>query len=160
MTLLASKGQPVSESACENITSSVNFLFREKASLSEWSEISFLRTEKIDLRTTIHVIKRRIILYIARNVVFYCVLVKSNNAIFSCQLLLLFCGRFERSGVQASCRAPNSIYQTRGPSHGCSGAGGLQFSVALPIRGNSTQSADTTFKKIFQNIVCKPGPLV
>ena len=31
----------------------------------------------------------------------------------SCQRLLLFCGRFERSGVQASCRAPNTIYQTR-----------------------------------------------
>ena len=36
----------------------------------------------------------------------------------------------------------------------------LQFSVALCIRGNSTQSVDTTFKKIFQNIVLKPGPLV
>ena len=44
------------------------------------------------------------VLYIARNVVFYCLLVKANNAFFSCQLLLLFCGRFERSGVQASCR--------------------------------------------------------
>ena len=41
------------------------------------------------------------------------VLVKANNANFSCQLLLLFCGRFERSGVQASCRAPNSMNQTR-----------------------------------------------
>ena len=53
-----------------------------------------------------------IIQYIARNVVFYCLLVKENNANFSRQLLLLFCGRFERSRVQASCRAPNSIYQT------------------------------------------------
>ena len=50
---------------------------------------------------------------------------KENNAIFSCQLLLLSCGRFERSGVQASCRAPNSIYQTRWPSHRCSGAVGV-----------------------------------
>ena len=33
--LLASKGQPVSMSACENITSSVNFLSSEKASLSQ-----------------------------------------------------------------------------------------------------------------------------
>ena len=31
--MLASKGQPVSVSACENITSSVNFLFGKKASL-------------------------------------------------------------------------------------------------------------------------------
>ena len=50
---------------------------------------------------------------IARNVVFYCLLVKANNAIFYCHLLLLFCGRFERSGVQASCRAPNSVYTKR-----------------------------------------------
>ena len=50
--------------------------------------------------------------YIARNV-FYCLLVKANNTKCSCQLLLLFRGRFERSGVQASCRAPNSIYKTR-----------------------------------------------
>ena len=48
-----------------------------------------------------------IILYIARNVVFDCLLVKENNAKFSCQLFVLFCGRFERSGVQGSCRAPN-----------------------------------------------------
>ena len=47
-----------------------------------------------------------IILCIARNAVFYCLLVKANNAKSSCQLLHLFCGRFERSGVQASCRAP------------------------------------------------------
>ena len=33
LMLLASKGQPVSMSACENVTSSVNFLFSEKASL-------------------------------------------------------------------------------------------------------------------------------
>ena len=63
--------------------------------------------------------------YIARNAVFYCLLVKANNAFFSCQLILLFCGRFERSGVQASCRAPHSIYQTRWPSHRCSRAGGV-----------------------------------
>ena len=63
--------------------------------------------------------------YIARNVVLYCLLVKANNAKFSCQLLLLFCGRFETSGVQASCRAPNLIYQTHWPSHGCSGACGV-----------------------------------
>ena len=50
---------------------------------------------------------------------------KANNAKFSCQLLLLFCARFERSGVQASCRAPNSVYQTRWPSPRCSGAGGV-----------------------------------
>ena len=67
-------------------------------------------------------------LYIARNAVFYCLLVKANNAKFSCQLLLLFCGRFERSGVQASCRVPNSIYQTHWPSHRCSGAGGAFIS--------------------------------
>ena len=53
--------------------------------------------------------------HITRNVVFYCLLVKANNARFSRQLLFLFCGHFERSGVQAtnSCSAPNSIYQTR-----------------------------------------------
>ena len=46
--LLASKGQPISVSSCENITSSVYFLFSEKASLSKWSEIrGFLRIEKI-----------------------------------------------------------------------------------------------------------------
>ena len=52
---------------------------------------------------------------LTRNVVFYCLLVKANNARFSRQLLFLFCGHFERSGVQAtnSCSAPNSIYQTR-----------------------------------------------
>ena len=33
--VLASKGQPFSVSACENITSSVNFLFSEKAILSK-----------------------------------------------------------------------------------------------------------------------------
>ena len=66
-----------------------------------------------------------IVLYRDRNVVFYCLFVKANNATSSCQLLLWFCGRFERSGVQASCRAPNSIYQTRRPSHRCSGAGGV-----------------------------------
>ena len=48
---------------------------------------------------------------------------KANNAKFSCQLLLLFCARFERSGVQASCRAPNLIYQRLWPSHRCNGAG-------------------------------------
>ena len=47
------------------------------------------------------------VLHIARNVVFSCLLVKTNNAKNSCQLLLLFCGRFEMSGVQAGCRAPN-----------------------------------------------------
>ena len=31
-----------------------------------------------------------IILYIARNVVFYCLVVKANNAKFSCQLVLFF----------------------------------------------------------------------
>ena len=49
VTLLASKGQPVSESACENITSSVNFLFSEKASLSKWPEIRVLWIEKISI---------------------------------------------------------------------------------------------------------------
>ena len=49
MMFLASKGQPVSESACENITSSVIFLFIEKASLSKWSEIRVLRIEKMSI---------------------------------------------------------------------------------------------------------------
>ena len=49
MMLLASKGQPVSVSACENMTSSVNFLFSEKASLSKRSEIRVLRIEKISI---------------------------------------------------------------------------------------------------------------
>jgi len=39
--------------------------------------------------------------------------IDQNDAKESRQRFLLFCGRFERSGVQASCRAPNSIYQTR-----------------------------------------------
>ena len=95
--------------------------------------------------------------YIARSVVFYCLLVKANNTKFPCQLLLLFCGRFERSRVQASCRAPNLMYQTCWPSHRCSGTGGV-FSSRW--RCDSTPSVDTTFKKIFQNIVLKPGPLV
>ena len=47
--LLASKGQPVSVSACENITSSVNVLLSEKASLSKLSEIRVLRIEKITI---------------------------------------------------------------------------------------------------------------
>ena len=64
-------------------------------------------------------------LYIARNVFFDFLLVKANNTKTSCQLLFLFCGRFERSDVQASCRAPNSIYQTPSPSHRCSGSGGV-----------------------------------
>ena len=38
MLLLAFKGQPVRMSACENISSSVNFLFNEKASLSKRKE--------------------------------------------------------------------------------------------------------------------------
>ena len=38
-----------SMSACENITSSVNFLFSEKASLSKWSEIRVSRIEKISI---------------------------------------------------------------------------------------------------------------
>ena len=46
----------------------------------------------------------------------------------SCQLLLLFCGRFERSGVQAGCRVPRSVYQTRWPSYRFSGAGGVFIS--------------------------------
>ena len=75
---------------------------------------------------TWHVLRLIILdIHIVRNVVFYCSLVKANNAIFCCQLLLLFRGRFERSGVQASCRTPNSMYQTRWPSHRCSGAGGV-----------------------------------
>ena len=49
MMLLASKGQPVGVSACENMTSSVNFLFSEKASLSKRSEIRVLRIEKISI---------------------------------------------------------------------------------------------------------------
>ena len=64
-------------------------------------------------------------IYIARDVVFYWLIVKTNSPNFSCQLLLLFCGRFERSGVRASCTAPNSIYQKRSPSYRCSGAGGV-----------------------------------
>ena len=47
--LLASKGQPVGVSACEIITSSANFLFGKKASLSKWSEIGVLRVEKISI---------------------------------------------------------------------------------------------------------------
>ena len=39
-------------------------------------------------------------------------LAKANNAKFSCQFYILFCGRFERSGVQTSCRAPNYIVQS------------------------------------------------
>ena len=49
MMLLASKGQPVSVSACENIASSVNFLFSEKASLSKSSEVRVLMIEKISI---------------------------------------------------------------------------------------------------------------
>ena len=47
--MLASKGQPVSVSVCENITSPVNFLFSEKTSLSKLSEIRVLRIEKISI---------------------------------------------------------------------------------------------------------------
>ena len=43
MLLLASKGQSVSVSACENITPSVNFPFSEK------TEIRVLRIEKISI---------------------------------------------------------------------------------------------------------------
>ena len=35
--------------ACENLTSSVNFLLSEKASLSKWSEIKVLLIEKISI---------------------------------------------------------------------------------------------------------------
>ena len=69
-----------------------------------WTTDEFLNCVAGILRIYYHI-------YVARNVVFYCLL--ANNAKFSCQHLLSFCGRFERSGVQASCRAPNSIYQTR-----------------------------------------------
>ena len=47
--MLASKGQLVSVSACESITSSVNFLFSEKASLSKLLETRVLRIEKISI---------------------------------------------------------------------------------------------------------------
>ena len=47
--MLGSKGQPVSVSACENITSSVNVLFSEKASLSKRSEIMVFQIEKISI---------------------------------------------------------------------------------------------------------------
>ena len=43
------RGQPVSISACDNITSSVNFLSSEKACLSKWSQIRVLRIEKISI---------------------------------------------------------------------------------------------------------------
>ena len=96
--------------------------------------------------------------HVASNVVFYSLLVKTHNAKKSCQILLLFCGRFERSGVQASCRAPNSIYQTRWPSHGCSGAGGV-FSSRWRCVSVATQRKVWTplslSKKNFQNIVFK-----
>ena len=49
MMLLASKEQPVSVSACENVTSSVNVLFSEKSSMSKWSEVRVLRVEKISI---------------------------------------------------------------------------------------------------------------
>ena len=49
MMLLAYKGQPGSMSACENITSSMNVLFSEKASLSKLSEIRVLGIEKISI---------------------------------------------------------------------------------------------------------------
>ena len=52
------------------------------------------------------------VVYMARNVFLDFLLVKANNTIISCQLLFLFRGRFERSDVRASCRAPNWIYQT------------------------------------------------
>ena len=39
IVFLASKGHPISVFAWENITSSMNFLFNEKASLTKWSEI-------------------------------------------------------------------------------------------------------------------------
>ena len=80
------------------------------------------------VRSLLHVVylNHTIDIYqVARNVVFHWILMRANNAISSCQLLLLFCGRFERSGVQASCRAPNSIHQTSWPSRRCSGAGGV-----------------------------------
>ena len=44
--MLESKGQPASVSACENIMSSVNFLFSDKANLSKWSEIRVMQIEK------------------------------------------------------------------------------------------------------------------
>ena len=66
-----------------------------------------------------------IIVYIARDIVYYWLLVKAESAKNSCQFLVLFCGPFERSGVHASCRAPNSTYQRHGPSHRCCGAGGV-----------------------------------
>ena len=86
-------------------------------------------------------------LYIARNAVFYCLLVKANNAKFSCQLLLLFCGRFERSGVQASCRVPNSIYRTRWPSSRCSGAGGVFSSRWCCVSGVTQRKVWTPLSK-------------
>ena len=51
MVLFASKGLPVSMSACEEITSSVSFLFSEEARLSKWLQIRVLRIEKISIAT-------------------------------------------------------------------------------------------------------------
>ena len=41
MILLSSEGQPITVSACENITSSVNFLFREKANCQNGQKLGF-----------------------------------------------------------------------------------------------------------------------
>ena len=47
--MLASKVQPVSVSACENITSSVDLVFCENASLSKRSAIKVVRIGKISI---------------------------------------------------------------------------------------------------------------
>ena len=61
----------------------------------------------------------------ARNVVFYCLLVKANNVKLYCQLLLLFAVALKCLVCKLAVEHQNSIYQTRWPSHRCSGAGGV-----------------------------------
>ena len=62
------------------------------------------------------------------------------------------CGRFERPGVHASCRAPNSIYQTHWPSHRCSGAGGVFNSRWRCVSVVTQRSVWTPLSKKSSNI--------
>ena len=102
-----------------------------------------------------------IILYTARNVVIYRFLVKANKSKLCSHFSLLLCGRFERSGVPASFRAPNIIYQSRRPSHRCGGAGGV-FRFRWRCVSEATQRKVWTplSKTLLQNINIKAGPVV
>ena len=97
---------PISTRRFALLLSELNKELREKA-----TEVLIFLNE----RAYEHLLRKPgyIVLYTARNVVIYRLLVKANKSKFCSHFSLLLCGRFERSGVPASFRAPNKLYTNR-----------------------------------------------